>query len=405
MKPERTVKMRSKVIEIAKTLNNLTSITTRCYRSGRRTAYYPSNAELKGMKDSFAPYRKEMLSFKEPIGCITTPSGFIFGFVKNGNESLVLGPVKKFPAPKAVLENAASKLDPSGKYRDALIAALRDCPRLSVYSLVPLIAEAYELLNFDKYPGDDRNANLISSTVIDITFYDGSIGDLSSHRQSLGAMLESLIEKGDVDAVREWMSINPKVHFYAEVTDDRLRNTKDSFILASTLYGQAASLGGLERSYILPLLLDAIKAVEKMDDPGEIGILQSSLALRFAEDVKESKRANTSRLIRKAAQIIQRDIFKPVKVNDVAEELGVSRGYLSNRFREETGMTFKDYIIKMKIREAKGLIESSSKTLISISTALGFSSQSHFTRAFRKETGMTPKEYSESMPAGRSADL
>jgi AraC-like DNA-binding protein len=53
----------------------------------------------------------------------------------------------------------------------------------------------------------------------------------------------------------------------------------------------------------------------------------------------------------------------------------------------------------MKIREAKALITGSNKTLISISTALGFSSQSHFTRAFKKETGMTPKEYGENMPA------
>ena len=68
-------------------------------------------------------------------------------------------------------------------------------------------------------------------------------------------------------------------------------------------------------------------------------------------------------------------------------------------------MTLKDYIIKMKIREAKGLMENSNKTLISISTALGFSSQSHFTRAFKKETGMTPKEYGERTSAGRPAEM
>ena len=397
--------MRSKVVEIAKTLNNLTSITTRCYRNGRRIAYYSSSTDLKGIKDSFAPYKPEMNNFKAPIGCVTTISGFVFGFVKNGDESLVLGPVKRLPTPMSALETAAGKLDPSGRYRDALITALRDCPKLSVYSLIPLIAEAYELLNFDKYPGSDKTTALVSSTVIDITFYDGSIGDLTSHSQSLGAMLENLIQEGDVDAVQEWMSINPGVHFYAEVTDDMLRNTKDSFILASTLLSQAASNGGLERSYILPLLLEAVKAAEKMNDPAEIGKLQSSLALRFAKDVSENRRLHTSRLVRRTAQIIQRDIFKPVRVADIADELEVSRGYLSNSFREQTGMTLKDYIIKMKIREAKGLIENSNKTLISISTALGFSSQSHFTRAFKKETGMTPKEYGERTPAGRPAEM
>lgn len=390
--------MRSKIVEIAKTLNNLTSITTRCYKNGRRTAYYSQFADTKKTKDSFAPYKNEMNSFKEPIGCITTPSGFIFGFAKNGDESLVLGPVKKTPTPRPVLETVVSKLDPSGKYREPLIAALKNCPKLSVYSLIPLIAESYELLNFDRDPSTSKATYLVSSTVIDITFYDGSIGDLTSYKQSLGSMLESLISEGNVDAISEWMSINPKAHFYAEVTDDMLRNTKDSFILATTLYSKAASSGGLDRSYILPLLIDSIRAAEEMTDPAEIGKLQSSLALRFAKDVSENKKIHRSRLVRTTAQIIQRDIFKPVRVTDIAEEVGVSRGYLSEHFREQTGITLKDYIIKMKIREAKALITGSSKTLVSISTALGFSSQSHFTRAFKKETGMTPKEYSENMP-------
>ena len=71
----------------------------------------------------------------------------------------------------------------------------------------------------------------------------------------------------------------------------------------------------------------------------------------------------------------------------------LSRTRLSVKFKEETGMTLTDFILKEKTEEAKRLLRYTDKTLPAISAYLGFSSQSHFSRVFRKYAECSPSEY------------
>ncbi len=69
--------------------------------------------------------------------------------------------------------------------------------------------------------------------------------------------------------------------------------------------------------------------------------------------------------------------------------------YLSRRFKEETGETLTDFILKEKTEEAKRLLRYSDKPLTAIGAYLGFSSASHFSRVFKAYVGTTPREYRE----------
>ena len=71
----------------------------------------------------------------------------------------------------------------------------------------------------------------------------------------------------------------------------------------------------------------------------------------------------------------------------------MSRPYLSERFKAESGESLTDYILREKTAEAKRLLDYTDKSLTSISSYLGFSSPSHFSRVFRKYTGHLPSEY------------
>ena len=79
----------------------------------------------------------------------------------------------------------------------------------------------------------------------------------------------------------------------------------------------------------------------------------------------------------------------------MAGEFFLSRPYLSSKFRQETGQTLTDFILKEKTEEAKRLLRYSEKSLSAISAYLGFSSHGHFARVFKKYAGMTPGEYRE----------
>lgn len=102
---------------------------------------------------------------------------------------------------------------------------------------------------------------------------------------------------------------------------------------------------------------------------------------------------NTTSLVLDVTNYIQHHISEQISVDNIAKYLFLSRPYLSAKFRQETGKTLTDFILKAKTDEAKRLLQYTNKSLPSISAYLGFSSQSHFTKVFKKYAGVTPNEY------------
>lgn len=379
---------------IAKTLHDLTSITTRCYKNDKRFEYFPADQMLHNVDDSVGPYMQSIDLSNSPIGCITTSNGFVFGYVKYNEYLLVLGPVKNTPSTEEELKPLAHHLDPSGRYYGNIIKVLRDCPNMTSYTLIPLLAHSFQLLSFSDKNRRGRFLDLFLSSVIDISFYNDTKSTITSEHCSLEWLFEKIIEEGNVSAIEEWYSTNPLLHFSTTITKDPLRDAVDCFIMMTSLYAKAASRGGLDRQYTFQMQLNAIAAAEQMTTTEEILKLQTDLAFELTREVAEIKKNESySRIVQNAIQIINRDIYGNINTQDIAKELFVSRGHLSKKFHQETGYTLNDFIVYVKIREAKKLLLHSSMSLDEISRKLGFSTQSYFTKVFREATGSTPRHY------------
>nr|WP_237446585.1 helix-turn-helix transcriptional regulator [Shimazuella alba] len=67
--------------------------------------------------------------------------------------------------------------------------------------------------------------------------------------------------------------------------------------------------------------------------------------------------------------------------------------YLCQLFKNEVGISLREYIQQQKIEEAKRLLISTSYSLTDICTYLHFTDQSYFTKVFKKFVGITPKQY------------
>ena len=75
--------------------------------------------------------------------------------------------------------------------------------------------------------------------------------------------------------------------------------------------------------------------------------------------------------------------------------MGISRAALYNKMKAVTGAGAKEYITKIRIDMAKGMIETGKMSLGDIAEKTGFSSASHFSTAFRNSTGLTPSQYKQ----------
>lgn len=103
----------------------------------------------------------------------------------------------------------------------------------------------------------------------------------------------------------------------------------------------------------------------------------------------------------KQIQIIVDEIDKCIKHASVeaitlrllSRKLGYSECYTTRKFKEISGMQFRDYLRYRKLAFALKEVRDSEKSLLDIAFQYGFSSHEAFTRAFKTTYGMTPSEY------------
>jgi AraC-like DNA-binding protein len=85
----------------------------------------------------------------------------------------------------------------------------------------------------------------------------------------------------------------------------------------------------------------------------------------------------------------------PLTVEQLAKMAGLSEGYYSRQFKRLTGLSPKEYIIRLRVTKAKELLTCSGLTMTYISKLVGYEDEFYFSRVFKKITGMTPSSYAK----------
>ena len=82
-----------------------------------------------------------------------------------------------------------------------------------------------------------------------------------------------------------------------------------------------------------------------------------------------------------------------ITLKKLSDSLGYSEFYVSRRFKEISGMQFRDYLRYRRLAFALKDVRDTDKGLLDIALDYGFSSHEAFTRAFKEAYGITPSEY------------
>ena len=104
-----------------------------------------------------------------------------------------------------------------------------------------------------------------------------------------------------------------------------------------------------------------------------------------------------SGMVQMATAYINAHIHEPLSMDEICSVLHVSKYYFCKKFKESTGLTVMNYILKTRIISAKNMLENSDLAIGEISERCGFSSHSYFCRVFKEEAGITPLQYQKSL--------
>ncbi|MFU0919750.1 AraC family transcriptional regulator [Kluyvera sichuanensis] len=90
---------------------------------------------------------------------------------------------------------------------------------------------------------------------------------------------------------------------------------------------------------------------------------------------------------------IEENYRQKFSLDELAQELGKSRSYLSRRFHAETGENIHDYLNTIRLRRACELLLHSVLPVSEIAAQVGFSEVTYFISSFKKGIGETPLQY------------
>ncbi|MFW7431376.1 PocR ligand-binding domain-containing protein [Vagococcus carniphilus] len=107
----------------------------------------------------------------------------------------------------------------------------------------------------------------------------------------------------------------------------------------------------------------------------------------------QQEKVSNNEEIRKALTYIQKNLSRPITLEEVANQVYLSQYYFSKLFKKEMNINFVTYVNQRRIEEAKKLLVESSLSIETISRNLGFSQPSYFIKTFRSMTSSTPANY------------
>ena len=113
----------------------------------------------------------------------------------------------------------------------------------------------------------------------------------------------------------------------------------------------------------------------------------------FIDVVYQSRKKKTySEALARAIQYINVHYADDFNLETLAQNVFVSSYYLSHLFRQEMGITFRDYLGKIRVEHAKALLMEG----LSVETTaerVGYLDSNHFIKLFKKHVGITPAKY------------
>ncbi len=109
-----------------------------------------------------------------------------------------------------------------------------------------------------------------------------------------------------------------------------------------------------------------------------------------------SKKNDIPQDIRYLMRYMENNYVSPLTLESLADFASISKFHLSKEFKKYTGFSPNDYLISLRINQAKVLLKTTDLPAAKIAHEVGIHDINNFTNLFKKKVGMTPIKYRNS---------
>ncbi|AEI44791.1 helix-turn-helix domain-containing protein [Paenibacillus mucilaginosus] len=136
--------------------------------------------------------------------------------------------------------------------------------------------------------------------------------------------------------------------------------------------------------------LERILEFETIDD---IKSWYRRTLFEIAEKLFLRKNGKNRRLIEQIEQYVRESLSEDLTLKEVANHFSYSPNHLGYLFKEHTGESFNEYLVKLRMERAKELLRDPRFKIYEIAELVGYKSLAYFSRQFRERFGLTPGDY------------
>jgi len=186
---------------------------------------------------------------------------------------------------------------------------------------------------------------------------------------------------------------------FAGFAADKLSRQQIGSLLSYLLFHFDNAVNGMGGEYrkvwkseTLPALYATLKEEETLDGLARrTAEAFEGLFERF-EALRESR--NQRFMLKEVKRFIDEQYDRPeMSLEWLSDKFGISSKYLSKLFKEEFGWKFVDYLIELRIRQAKRLLAETQLSVQEIAEKIGYTNSISFARTFKKIVGMPPGDF------------
>ncbi len=99
--------------------------------------------------------------------------------------------------------------------------------------------------------------------------------------------------------------------------------------------------------------------------------------------------------VKHAMEYITHHYNERLKINDLADMIGVNRSYLANSFKKNLGCSPQEFLVDLRMKKARFLLKTTDSSIHAVASAVGYTDQLAFSKVFKRHCGMSPRMYKE----------
>lgn len=119
----------------------------------------------------------------------------------------------------------------------------------------------------------------------------------------------------------------------------------------------------------------------------------SRVSERSHQPAVEARGGLPGRSLRRLEEYVRANLAEAICLQELSGIAGLSKRHFLRAFQESVGTTPYNYVLALRIDEAKHRLSQTDDSIVDVALATGFSHAQHFSTSFKKATGVTPSAF------------